>query len=228
MIQIQNLKKVFTYYKPRKSIRSWFFPEKKEITALNNVSIKIKTGEIYGLLGPNGAGKTSLMKIICGLLKPTAGVVLVNDKEVFAAQREIGLMLGDSMVYALMTGRDNLEYTASLYGVSDTEGRIQTLADFFEIGDWLDRYVSDYSLGMRIKLCLARALVHDPFIILADEPSGNLDLGTAYGLLGLLRKINSRGTTVLMATHNYELVKKMHARLIQIRKGKLLEVELNV
>jgi|GEM_PF-865241 len=219
MIQIQNLKKVFTYYKPRKSIRSWFFPEKKEITALNNVSIKIKTGEIYGLLGPNGAGKTSLMKIICGLLKPTAGVVLVNDKEVFAAQREIGLMLGDSMVYALMTGRDNLEYTASLYGVSDTEGRIQTLADFFEIGDWLDRYVSDYSLGMRIKLCLARALVHDPPILLLDEPTLGLD--PHYSLF-IRERIKHLKKTIVLTTHYMDEADYLSDRIGILHHGHLL------
>lgn len=219
MITIQNLTKIFHYYEPRKSLRSWFFPKQKAIQALNNVNLEIKTAEIYGLLGPNGAGKTTLMKIVCGLLKPSSGSTFVNGQGVFAAQREIGLMLGDSMVYALMTGRDNLEYTAHLYGVSDTGRRIQKLADFLEIGSWLDRYVSDYSLGMRIKLCLARALVHDPPILLLDEPTLGLDPHYSTFIRDRIRNLQK---TIILTTHYMDEADYLSDRIGILHHGRLL------
>ncbi|MBI4395375.1 MAG: ABC transporter ATP-binding protein [Candidatus Omnitrophica bacterium] len=219
MISIRNLTKVYYDYGPKRSIRTFFFPERERIVALEHVSLEVKAGEIYALLGPNGAGKTTLIKILCGLLKPSSGEVLIDGNHVFGAQRMIGLVLGDSMVYNLMTGRDNLDYLGHLYRMSDTQKRIRELTGFLEIGEWLDRYVSEYSLGMRLKLCLARALMHDPPVLLLDEPTLGLD--PRYALY-IRDKIKELGKTIILTTHYMEEAEALSERIAILHRGRLV------
>jgi len=219
MISIQNVTKVYHYYGPRKSFVSFFFPRRESLIALQHVSVQIHQGEIYGLLGPNGAGKTTLIKIVSGLLKPTSGEVRLSGNRVYGAQREIGLMLGDSMIYYMMTGRDNLDYAAHLYSVQESEKRIAELTDFLEIGSWIDRYVSDYSLGMRVKLCLARSLIHDPPVLLLDEPTLGLD---PHFSLHLRNKIRGLGKTVILTTHYMEEAEFLSDRVGILHQGCLV------
>jgi len=219
MISVQNVTQIYHYYRPRKSVVSFLFPKRESIVALDRVSLEIKKGEIYGLLGPNGAGKTTLIKIISGLLKPASGTVWVNGTGVFGAQREVGIMFGDSMVYNLLTGRDNLDYVANLYSVRHSGERIKEITDFLEIGDWLDRYVSEYSLGMRVKLCLARALIHDPPILLLDEPTLGLD---PHFSLHMRNKIRKLGKTVVLTTHYMEEAEFLSERVGILHRGHLV------
>lgn len=219
MISIRNITKDYSYYGPRRSLASFFFPKREKLVAVDRVNMEIHEGEIYGLLGPNGAGKTTLIKMICGLLKPTSGDLQVHGHGIFGAQREIGLMLGDSMIYHLMTGRDNLDYVARLYGVQHPRRRIKELTELLEIGDWIDRYVSEYSLGMRIKLCLARALAHDPPILLLDEPTLGLD--PSYSLT-IRNKIKELGKTIILTTHYMEEAEFLSDRIGILHRGRLV------
>lgn len=219
MISINNLTKVFHHYAPKRSLISFLFPKAERLAAVNGVSLEIKEGEIYGLLGPNGAGKTTLIKMICGLLKPTGGEIRVNGNNVFGAQRDIGLMLGDSMVYNLLTGYDNLDYVANLYGIPDPKRRIREVAEFLEIGDWIRQYVSEYSLGMRVKLCLARALIHDPKILLLDEPTLGLD---PHYSLHMRNKIRGLHKTIVLTTHYMEEADFLSDRIGILHRGQLV------
>lgn len=219
MISVRNVTKAYQYYGPRRSLGSFFFPKYERVIAVRHVNLEIKKGEIYGLLGPNGAGKTTLIKMICGLLKPTSGAIRVNNHEVFGAQREIGLMLGDSMVYHLMTGRDNLDYTARLYAVPDPRRRIREVAQFLEMGNWLDRYVSEYSLGMKVKISLARALIHDPPILLLDEPTLGLD---PHFALHMRDKIKALNKTIILTTHYMEEAEFLSDRIGILHRGRLV------
>ena len=219
MISIKNVSKIYDSYESRKSAASFFFPKKEKVVALKGVDLEVKRGEIYGLLGPNGAGKTTLIKMVCGLLRPTSGRILIDGKEVYSAQREIGIMLGGSMVYALMTGRDNLEYVASLHQLSNPKKRIEELQEFLKIGDWIDRYVSEYSLGMRAKLCLARALMHDPSILLLDEPTLGLDPKFALYVRNQIKRL---GKTIVLTTHYMDEADYLSDRVGILHHGRLV------
>ena len=219
MIRIKKVSKVFHHQGEKRSLVSHLFPKAERLVAVNDVTLKIEKGEIYGLLGPNGAGKTTLIKMISGLLKPTSGEIRVNGSNVYGAQKDIGLMLGDSMVYNLMTGYDNLDYAACLYGVSNPRERIKEMAGFLEIGDWIHRHVSEYSLGMRVKLCLARALIHDPLVLLLDEPTLGLDPHYSVHIRNIIKAL---GKTVILTTHYMEEADFLSDRVGILHHGRLI------
>ena len=220
MIFVQNVTKIFEFDPSHSSIKSFLVSKREQFTAVDRVSMDIKQGEIYGLLGSNGAGKTTLIKMICGLLKPTNGEIYVEGKPVFQAQRDIGLVLGDSLLYNVMTGRDNLAYTARLYGVRSINNRIQELIYLLNIDPkWLDRYVSEYSLGMRVKLCFARALVYDPSVLLLDEPTLGLDPHIAIQVRNIIKRLNK---TIILTTHYLEEIESLTHRIGILHRGRLV------
>ncbi|MEK6570669.1 MAG: ATP-binding cassette domain-containing protein [Bacteroidota bacterium] len=208
------------------------------ITVFDDISLEIRDGEFVFLVSQTGAGKSTLLRLISMDIRPTSGTVVaggydsttIRARQIPFLRRQIGLIFQDSRLLEDRNVFENVAFPLYVTGAKNSQikERVFKALDEVDLANKSTDMPNELSDGDQQRVAIARALVHDPFIILADEPSGNLDLGTAYGLLGLLRRINSRGTTVLTATHNYELVKKMPARLIQIRKGKLLEVELNV
>jgi cell division transport system ATP-binding protein len=208
------------------------------ITVFDDISLEIRDGEFVFLVSQTGAGKSTLLRLISMDIRPTSGTVVVGvydsttirARQIPFLRRQIGLIFQDSRLLEDRNVFENVAFPLYVTGAKNSQikERVFKALDEVALANNSTDMPNELSDGDQQRVAIARALVHDPFIILADEPSGNLDLGTAYELLGLLRRINSRGTTVLTATHNYELVKKMPARLIQIRKGKLLEVELNV
>ncbi|MBI4373192.1 MAG: ABC transporter ATP-binding protein [Candidatus Omnitrophica bacterium] len=220
MISIREVTKIYEYRASRQSIASFLFPRRERLTALESVNFQVKKGKTFGLLGPNGAGKTTLIKLIAGLLKPTAGGIKVNGKDIFQSQKEVGLVLGDTLLYNVMTGRDNLEYTARLYGICDVDRRIKKLVELLEMEEQsLDRYVSEYSLGMRVKLCLARALVYDPPVLLLDEPTLGLDPRFA---LHVRDKIKQLGKTIILTTHYMEEAEFLSDSVGILHRGRLV------
>jgi ABC-2 type transport system ATP-binding protein len=219
MIRLEDITKVFEFKLPRRSMSDFFHPRRERIVAVDSVSLDIKTGEIFGLLGPNGAGKTTIIQMLAGLLKPTSGQILIDGEKMVISHRGIGLMLGDALVYNLLTGRDNLTYSGRLYGVWNLKRRIEELADFFEIGNWMDRYVSDYSLGMKAKLCFARALIHDPPILLLDEPTLGLD---PHYALGMRNKIKALHKTIILTTHYMEEADFLSDHVGILHQGRLV------
>ena len=222
MIEVKNLTKEFRVKKKGHGIfGNLFFPEYKIFKAVDNVSFNIEKGEILGLLGPNGAGKTTIIKMLCGLLQPTSGSALIEGKLAEKKQEKIGLVLGSTMIYHRMTGYDNLEYYANLYGIKSIGSRISKLCSQLGIKSWLDEYTEHYSSGMRAKLALARALIHNPDILILDEPTLGIDVGTSEDIRERIPKLKK---TVLLTTHYIEEAKMLSDRIIILKKGEISKI----
>lgn len=202
--------------------------EKKEVTALNNINIQIKKGELVGLLGPNGAGKTTLIKILCTLVLPSSGKVFINgfevEKDEGKIKKIIGLCVDDERsFYWRLTGRQNLKFFAKLNNISgkESEDRIKHLLEFVDLTHEADRMFKDYSTGMRQKLAIARGLLTDPEIIFMDEPTNGLDPITAQKVIKFIREklVEEEKKTVVFASHNLHEVEILCNRIIVIDKG---------
>jgi len=222
VIEAKNLTKVFNVRKEGRDIfEKLLNREKKTFKAVDDVSFEIYEGERIGLLGPNGAGKTTIIQMLCGLIQPTSGTVLIRGMAADRQQSLIGLMMGRRMIYHRLTGYNNLEYYARLYGVEDIDGRIGKLCNMLRIGGWLDEYVEYYSDGMKYKLAVARALVHDPEILILDEPTLGLDLATSEYLRGIIGRLRK---TVLLTTHYVEEAKELSDRVVILSGGRVRRV----
>lgn len=219
-IEILNVSKAFSHRAAQASkFKAFFRPKNVPFQALENINLNIPQGEIFTLLGPNGAGKTTLIKILCGLITPTTGEVrLAGGAPVEKAKHKIGLMLGASMIYYRITGYDNLKYFAKLYRVSHFQRRIDRLIDLLKLENWVDEYVEHYSTGMKAKLALARALIHDPEIVVLDEPTAGLDPAMAIEIRKL---IQSMGKTIFLTTHNLKEAEDLSTRIALLYRGKI-------
>ena len=201
----------------------------KEI--LRHITFKIDKGEFVYLIGPSGAGKSSIINLINFAQIPDSGTVIVNQyssakikyKQIPYVRRTLGVifqdfkLLGDRNVY------ENIALTLRVTGVrsSDISKRVLRLLTEVGLGHKRNSYPRDLSGGEQQRVAIARALINDPFILLADEPTGNLDPQSAMEILELLEEINRRGTAVLMATHNYSLINKYPHRTIAVEQGEL-------
>jgi len=177
------------------------------VHALRGVSLTVEDGEALAVFGPNGAGKTTLLKIAATLMRPSSGRVLVRGTDPghqgARLRRLIGLVSHHSYLYAGLTGYENLLFAARMYGVADGPGRVRALLDRVGLAERGDDLVRTYSRGMTQRLSIARALVHDPPILLLDEPYTGLDRQAAVGFTDLLRAM--RGTrTIILTTHSIE------------------------
>ncbi len=218
-IEIQAVSKTFLHRAAQTNkLKAFFRPKRESFQALENINLDIAQGEIFTLLGPNGAGKTTLIKILCGLITPTAGEVRVTGAPVEKVQHKIGLMLGASMIYYRITGYDNLKYFAKLYGVRRFQERIDELVGLLKLEDWVDEYVEHYSTGMKAKLALARSLIHDPEIVVLDEPTAGLDPAMAIEIRKL---IQSTGKTIFLTTHNLKEAEELSTRIALLHQGKI-------
>ncbi|MFH1836180.1 MAG: ABC transporter ATP-binding protein [Methanobacteriota archaeon] len=193
--------------------------------AVDDVSLTLKEGEIFGLLGPNGAGKTTLMKMVCGLIQPTRGSILIDESPIERNLARVGLMLGSTIIYYRLSGYDNLEYFAKLYGVRNIEGRIAELSNFLGLDGFLNEYVEIYSEGMKTKLALARALIHDPDILLLDEPTLGLDPKISSQMREKVIELRGRGKTILLTTHYMDEAEFLCDRVGFLNKGSLIRVD---
>ena len=197
-------------------------------TAVSDLSLRVNPGEIYGFLGPNGAGKTTAIKAITGLLRPTSGEVAVCGHDVVReadlAKRKIGYISDEPHPYDRLTGREFLLTVAALYGVRGElrEARVREGLELFDLGPWADELTESYSHGMRQKLMVAAALLHDPEVIVADEPLVGLDPLSARRLKELFRSLVGRGRAILMATHILDIAEKLCDRVGIIMGGRLL------
>lgn len=204
------------------------------IVALDDVDLSIEKGELFGLLGPNGAGKTTLIKILSTLIIPDAGTALVNGydvlKEPGKVRASIGVVSsGERSLYWKLTARENLEYFARLYKVPDdlARRRIGELLSMMRLEDRADELVEKYSSGMRQKLAIARAMLHDPDILLLDEPTLGLDPSFSKSIRSFIREELNRkqGKTVLLTTHYMEEADQMCDRVAFINKGRIIAVD---
>jgi len=227
VLEIENLRKEF----PRKKSRA-DGNNQTVFVAVDNVSCQVQQGEIFGLLGPNGAGKTTTIKMISTLLRPTSGSVKVAGidvvKQPTLALRHLGTVLtGERSVYWKLTGRENLEYFASLYGIPGklAKVRINTLLTRFQLEKRADENVEKYSTGMRQRVCLAKALLAEPELLILDEPTAGLDPQSARNLRDLILEIKQEGRTVLLTTHYMEEADQLCDRIAIIDHGSIIALD---
>jgi len=199
--------------------------KKKEITALNNVNLTIKEGEIFGLLGPNGAGKTTLIHILTTIKQPTSGYATIDGINILKNPKQtkdrIALMLDSSMLYFRITGYENLKFFCKIYNVPNYQEKINNMAKEFGLEKWLNQYVEHFSSGMKMKLALCRTLLLDRKILFLDEPTLGLDVKI---ISFIIDKIKKSKKTIFLTSHDMSVVEKLCDRVAFIDKGKILKV----
>jgi len=198
--------------------------------AVNNVSFDVYSGEVFGFLGPNGAGKTTTIKMIVGLLQPTSGMIKVAGYNVqtqsMLAKASCGYVPDTPNLYAKLTGRELLRFVSDLYSLdrSQIAHRIDELLRMFDLAAAADDTVDSYSHGMQQKTSLAAALMHDPKVLVLDEPTVGLDPKSARLIKDILRQLADRGAAVMLSTHILEIAERMCDRIGIINKGQLIAV----
>lgn len=195
------------------------------ITALDDINLKIEKGELFGFLGPNGAGKSTLVRILCGALKPTKGTIKVKGYDIRKNPIEIKSILGyvpeEPNLYERLTARKLLEFFGELYGVN-SERRIKELLDLVGLSDRENARISTFSRGMRQRLSIARALLHDPEILILDEPTMGLDPGTARGIREFIA--GQKEKTILLCTHYMDEAEMLCDRIAIMNLGRIAKI----
>jgi ABC-2 type transport system ATP-binding protein len=199
-----------------------------DFTAVAGLSLHAAAGEIFGFLGPNGAGKTTTIRILSGLSLPTSGTVLVNGIDVVAepvrAKAVMGYVPDRPYLYEKLTGRELLHFVADLYRKewSACEPRAVELLRWFGLGDWIDARIENLSHGMKQKLVLVSALVHDPAVLVIDEPMVGLDALAQRQVKQLLRRLAGEGKTVFLTTHTLSVADAVCDRIAIINHGRIV------
>ena len=212
MIQIENITKTYN----------------NTVRAVDNLNLTVENGEIVGFIGPNGAGKTTTLKMLTGILKPDSGSIFINNydmqKEPLAAKQVIGYIADSPDMFLRLKGIEFLNLISDIYKVSATERkeRIKTFADRFELTEALNEPMQNYSHGMRQKIMVTAALVHNPAVWILDEPLTGLDPKSAYELKKMMREHADAGNSVLFSTHVLEVAEKLCDKVIIINHGKSL------
>ena len=196
--------------------------------AVDGVSLSVSRGEIHGFLGPNGAGKTTTIRIIAGLLKPTAGRVSIDghdlEREPEAAKRVLGFIPDRPFLYEKLTAAELLRFHAGLYGLEgpDVEARIHELLELFELRAWKDELVESFSHGMKQRLVLCAAFLHRPRAVVVDEPMVGLDPRGARLIKEVFREMSRDGVAILMSTHTLEVAQEMCDLISIILAGRII------
>jgi ABC-2 type transport system ATP-binding protein len=194
-------------------------------TAVNAINLEVPRGELFGFLGPNGAGKTTTLRMIAGILRPTAGSVKIAGIDLavdpIAAKSRLGFIPDRPFIYEKLTGAEFLRFVAGLYNQEgpQVEHRARELLALFDLEEWRDELVESYSHGMRQKLIISSAFVHRPEVIVVDEPMVGLDPKAARILKDLFREYTRRGQTIMMSTHTLEVAETMCDRIGIIQGG---------
>ncbi len=195
---------------------------------VNKVSIEVKQGEIFGLLGPNGAGKTTFLKLLATLILPSSGKALINGYDTVAQEKMVKSSIGvinseERSFYWRLSGRRNLEFFARLYNLNSKEiqGKIEELAHVFGVQGILDARFGEYSSGTKQKIAITRGLLHDPQILIMDEPTQGLDPGSVHSLHQIIKEkiVGEQDKTVILATQRLEEAKELCHRVAIIDKG---------
>jgi len=225
MIKFEKVTKI---YPPASS-------EGSPTAVLQDVSLEIKDGEFVSIVGKSGAGKTTLTRLILGLEHPTYGEVYFDEKNVCVAsnselqsiRRSVGCIYQDYKLLSAKTVYENVAYIMEVEGKSYKEigQEVPKILDTIGLKDKTDNFPGELSGGERQRLAIARALVNNPKVIIADEPTGNLDPYNTYEVVYLLEKINKAGATVILLTHNRDIVNKMGKRVVTLVSGKIIRDE---
>ena len=198
------------------------------VVALDNLSLQVPAGSLYGLLGPNGAGKTTALRILCTLLAPDSGSVRVGGVDALAEPRAVRRLLGyvaqEVAIDKILTGRELLQLQGDLYHLAPAarNRRMDELIELLGMAEWIDRRCGSYSGGMRRRLDLAAGLLHSPQVLVLDEPTVGLDIESRAAIWSVLRQLRDGGTTVLLSSHYLEEVDALADHLAIIEAGKVI------
>ncbi|MEI6513350.1 MAG: ABC transporter ATP-binding protein [bacterium] len=199
-----------------------------KIVAVDHLFLEVPDGQLFGFLGPNGAGKTTTIKLLTGLLQPTEGIARIDGldvvKQPIAAKTITGYVPDNAFLYEKLTGREMLDLTGDLWRITTKrrQSKIDDLLQLFDLTDKRDELIQNYSRGMRQKLSLACALLHEPKVLLLDEPTVGLDPKSSRLLKQVLRELANRGTTVFVSTHILEIAERLCDRVAIINQGKII------
>ena len=203
--------------------------------ALNGITFQVMPGEFLGIMGSSGSGKSTLLNCIATVIQPTGGSIQVEGVNLQALKgrtladyrgKKVGYLFQNFELLDNLTGRENILLPTSLHGIPEKESsqRLSQLAKYLEINDVLDKFPSKMSGGQRQRVAAARALILNPRMILADEPTGNLDQETGHQIMSLLHRICAEGTAVIMATHNIQLTEDFPARVVKCEDKNVIEL----
>ena len=201
-----------------------------EFTAVDHVSFEVGNGEVFGLLGPNGAGKTTTMRLLSTLLKPTSGTATVAGHDLLREPQKvrasIGVLPEDTGLYDRLTPREHLLYYGRLHRMPEDvlKKRGDELLDIMELKDRANTKVGDFSKGMKQKVALLRAFIHDPPVLLLDEPTAGLDVMSARSIQGFVERFRKEGKAIMISTHNMTEAQKLCDRLAIIDHAKIVAV----
>lgn len=205
------------------------------ITATNNISVKIKPGEFVYVVGPSGAGKSTFIKMMYREEAPTSGSIIVNkyalesikSREIPFLRRELGIVFQDFKLLPRLTVFENIAYALQVIEKTpeEVEQRVSRVLDLVGLSAKRDNFPAELSGGEQQRVAIARAIANEPSILIADEPTGNLDPETAEGIMEILERVNKQGTTVVMATHNSFIVNEYKHRVLEINGGKIIRDE---
>ena len=196
--------------------------------ALNGLNLKVPKGSLYGLLGPNGAGKSTALRIICTLLSPDSGHVEVGGHNVLLEEKEtrrrLGYVAQDVAIDKILTGRELLQLQGDLYHLDKKykKKRIEELIERLDMNEWIDRRCGSFSGGMKRRLDLASGLLHEPELLILDEPTVGLDIESRSVIWGLLKELRNNETTILLSSHYLEEVDELADEMAIIDKGKVI------
>ena len=212
-ISINNLSKIYS----------------NKFHALNNINLDIKKGEIFALLGPNGAGKTTLINIICGIVSPTSGKITVNNFDIVSDYRKARSMIGivpqELTLEAFETVFNNVSYSRGLYGKSSNPQYIESLLKELSLWDKKSNRLRELSGGMKRRILIAKALSHEPKILFLDEPTASVDVELRKDMWEVVKKLKSKGVTIILTTHYIEEAEEIADRVGIINKGKIILVD---
>ena len=214
MIELQNVTKKFDKF-----------------VAVNDISLRVEAGELFGFLGPNGAGKTTTIKMIVGLFSPTAGIIRVNGfdtaSQPIEAKTTLAYVPDQPFLYDKLTGREFMYFAGGLYKIEKEtlHTRIKDVIELFEIGQWIDKRSEDYSQGMRQRISIAAALLHRPKTLVIDEPMIGLDPRSAKIVRETLTRLSHEGVSIFMSTHSLPIAEELCNRIGIINNGKLVFVD---
>ncbi len=214
MIQLNNIVKKFGSF-----------------TAVDNLTLRIPKGQFFGFLGPNGAGKTTTIKVLTGLYQPTSGTCLINGHDIYRdpvpAKRSFGYVPDQPYLYDKLTGREFLFFIGGLFGFPPDvlKHKIAECVGVFELERFVDKRAEEYSQGMRQRIVLSSALLHDPAVLIIDEPLVGLDPRSARLVKDTLKQKTRAGMTIFMSTHLLEIVEELCDRIAIIKEGRLIYEE---
>lgn len=214
MIELKNLTKKFG-----------------DFTAVDNLSMNINEGEIFGLLGENGAGKTTTLRMLATMLKPTSGLATVRGyntiKDDERVRSNIGILFGgETGLYDRLTARENIEYFGKLYDMdkSELDKQIEKSCKMLDMNEYINKRIANFSKGMKQKTAFARSMIHNPKVLLLDEPTSGLDVTAAKQVHEFIKVCKSEGKTIIFSSHSMAEVEKLCDRIAVINKGKLIAI----